>query len=187
MRKVIVSNMVTLDGLFAGPNGELDWHIVNDEFFNYVQSELEPQVDTLLFGRVTYEGMASYWTTPAAKQDDPATTDFMNRTPKVVFSRTLAKADWNNSTVAKGNLADEVRTLKQKSGKDMVIYGSGSIVSALAPLGLIDDYRIFVAPTVLGRGKPLFEGIATQTKLKLVGTRTFTTGVVLLHYEPDRA
>jgi dihydrofolate reductase len=186
MRKVIVSNLVTLDGFFAGPNGEIDWHVVDEEFFNYVKFELQNEVDTILFGRVTYEGMASYWPTPAAAQNDPDTTDYMNKTPKIVFSKTLAKADWNNSTLVKGDLAQEVSKLKQQPGKNLVIYGSGTIVSALAQLGLIDDYRIFVVPVVLGRGKPLFSDITMPINLKLLRTKTFKTGVVLLSYEPDR-
>src|SRR5579859_5463618 len=161
MRKVIVSDLVSLDGLFAGPNGDISWHVVNDEFFSYALGLLN-SVDTLLFGRITYQGMLSYWTSPAAISDDAVIAEKMNTTPKVVFSKTLEKVEWgkwNNARLAKDNVADEVRKLKQQPGKDMVIFGSGSIVSALTEQGLIDDYRIIVCPVVLGDGQPLFSNI----------------------------
>jgi len=187
MRNVIVSNLVTLDGFFAGPNGEIDWHIVNDEFFEDSIALLNA-VDTLLFGRVTYQGMLSYWTSPSAIEDDPIITDKMNTTPKIVFSKTLERVEWgkwNNARLVKDHIAEEISRLKQRPGKDMVIFGSGSIVSTLAQLGLIDDYRIFVAPVVLGSGKPLFTGMPKPVNLKLSGTKTYKTGVVLLSYQPE--
>jgi dihydrofolate reductase len=183
MRKIIVSNLVTLDGLFAGPNGELDWHVVNDEFFKQANDLLD-SVDTFLFGRVTYQGMADYWTSPAAMADDPVITPKMNKTAKIVFSKTLDKAEWQNSTLVKGDLAAEITRLKQQPGQDMVIFGSGEIVSALTSLGLIDDYRLYVVPVVLGSGKPMFEGITRPVNLKLTETKAFNTGVVLLRYAP---
>jgi dihydrofolate reductase len=185
MRKVIVSNLVTLDGLFAGPNGEIDWHVVNDEFFEDANNLLD-SVDTLLFGRVTYQGMESYWTSPAAAADDPIITGKMNNLSKVVFSKTLDKVEWKHSTLVKGDIGEQVSKLKQQPGKDMVIYGSGSIVSALTELGLIDEYRIFVVPVMLGSGKPLFQGVAKPAHLKLLRTKNYKTGVVLLDYQPDR-
>ena len=183
MRKIIVSNMVTLDGYIAGPNGEIDWFVVNDEFFKY-NNAVQSNVDTILFGRVTFQGMESYWTTPAAMETDPVMTDYMNKTPKVVFSKTQQKVDWSNSTLIKGNLAEEVTKLKQHPGKDIIIYGSGTIVSALTPLSLIDDYVLFITPVVLGCGKPLFEGINTPVNLKLTETKTFANGLVVLRYQP---
>jgi dihydrofolate reductase len=185
VRKVIVSNLVSLDGLFARPNGSLDWHVVNDEFFEFALAQLNA-VDTILFGRITYKGMVSYWTSPEAIKNDPIMSEKMNNLPKVVFSKTLDKAEWgkwNNARVAKGNIGDEVKKLKQQPGKDMVIFGSGEIVSALTELGLIDDYRLFVVPVILGNGKPMFNGITKTVKLKLAETKTFKTGVVMLSYE----
>jgi dihydrofolate reductase len=180
MRKIIVSNMVTIDGFFAGPNGEIDWFMTDDDFFSYAVDLLN-RVDTILFGRVTYEGMASYWTT--AEANDPIAIK-MNGLPKVVFSKTLDKAEWNNSTLAKGEIGVEVQKLKQQSGKDMVIYGSGKIVSALTQLGLIDEYHLIVVPTVLGKGMPLFEGIAKAVNLKLLETKLLKKGVIILYYAP---
>jgi dihydrofolate reductase len=188
MRKVIVSEMVSLDGFFAGPNGEIDWHVVDEEFNEWAIAQLNA-MDALLFGRVTYQGMASYWPTPAAIEDDPEVADKMNTLPKIVFSKTLDKVEWgkwNNARLVTDDLGAEISKLKQQPGKDMVIFGSGSIVSALTQLGLIDEYRILVAPVVLGSGVPLFKGIAKPFKLNLLRTKTLKTGVVLMYYEPVR-
>jgi len=177
--------MVSLDGIFAGPNGEIDWFVVNDEFFQSA-TDLLNSVDTLLFGRVTYQGMLSYWPTPEAIKNDPIMADKMNSTPKIVFSKSLDKVEWgkwNNARLVKDHIGEEIIKLKQQPGKDMVIYGSGSIVSLLTQLGLIDEYRIFVVPTVLGSGKPQFMDITKPVKLKLSETKAFKTGVVSLTYE----
>lgn len=183
MRKVIASEFVTLDGYFSGPNGELDWHNVDEEF-NEWAIELIESIDTMLFGRVTYEGMASYWPTPLATTDDPIVAGKMNSTHKIVFSKTLKQADWENTTLVAGDAADEIAKLKQQPGKDMVIYGSGTLVSSLAARGLVDEFRVFVNPVVLGSGVPLFQGMSERVNLRLTGTRVFTSGNVLLCYEP---
>jgi dihydrofolate reductase len=185
VRKVIVSEMVSLDGFFSGPNGELDWHVVDEEFNEFAIEQLNA-MDVLLFGRVTYQVMASYWPTPAAIHDDPIIANKMNTLPKLVFSQTLDKAEWgkwDNARLVKGDVGEEVSKLKRQPGKDMVIFGSGSIVSTLTHLGLIDEYRILIVPVVLGNGIPLFKGVSTSVNLKLVRTKTLKTGVVLLYYE----
>jgi dihydrofolate reductase len=187
MRNIIASEMITLDGYFAGPNGEIDWHVVNDEFFADAVALLD-SVDTLLYGRETYQGMLGYWTSPAAIEGDAVIAEKMNTTPKIVFSKTLDHVEWgkwDNARLANGDIAEEVRILKQQPGKDMVIYGSGSIVSALTQLGLIDDYRLFIVPIVLGNGKPLFKGITTPAHLKLTEAKTYKTGVAVLRYEKE--
>ena len=187
MRKVIVSEMVSLDGFFAGPDGDINWHVV-DEDFNQLAIDLLGSVDTLLFGRVTYELMKSYWPTETAATDDPIIAEKMNTLPKVVFSKTLEKVEWGewkNVRLVKGDLREEVAKLKQEPGKDMVLFGSGKIVSALAQSGLIDDYLLFVAPVVLGNGISLFEGINATIKIKLVGTQRLSSGVVLLRYQGE--
>jgi len=181
MRKIIVSNYVSLDGFFAGPNGEYDWFVWDEETAEYVKKMLG-SIDTILFGRVTYELMASYWPTASPPTEDPVIIEAMNNLPKIVFSRTLEKVAWNNSRLVKDNIVQGVARLKQQPGKDMVIFGSGSIVSTFAQSGLIDDYRIFVNPVVLGNGKPLFKGLNERLKLKLLSSKTFQCGVVLLHY-----
>jgi dihydrofolate reductase len=141
-------------------------------------------VDTLLFGRVTYELMASYWPTPDAIKNDPIVAEKMNTLPKIVFSKTLNKVGWNNTRLVKDVISKEIEKMKQVPGKDIVILGSGSIMSEFAQRGLIDEYRIMVNPIVLGDGKPLFKGIKDRLNLKLTKTRTFGNGNVLLYYQP---
>ena len=183
MRKVILAQMVTLDSLFAGPNGEIDWHTVDDEFFKATSHQLA-SMDAILFGRVTYQVMSSYWPTPEAISSDPVTAKLMNDTPKVVFSKTLNKVEWQNSRLVKTDLVEEVKRLKQQPGKDILIFGSGQIVSALTPHGLIDLYRLFINPLVLGRGMPLFTGITTPVKFKLLEATPYNNGLVQLDYAP---
>jgi len=187
MRKVILSNSVTLDGFFEGPNRELDWHIVDEEFNQYAD-DLLSKVDALLFGRVTYQLMADYWpaaaTNPSTPKSDLEIADKMNNLPKIVFSKTLQEVKWNNSRLVKENIAEEISKMKQQPGKDMVIFGSGSIVSTFMQLGLIDEYRIIVNPIVLGNGNPLFKGINGKQNLKLLNTKVFDSGIVILFYEP---
>ena len=170
MRKVILSNNVTLDGFFEGPNKELDWQIVDGENKEYA-IDLLSKVDALLFGRVTYQLMADYWpaaaTNPSTSKGDLEIADKMNNLPKIVFSKTLQRVEWNNSRLVKENIAEEISKMKQQSGKDMVIFGSGSIVSTFMQFGLIDEYRIILNPVVLGNGKPLFKGINDKNHLKL--------------------
>lgn len=190
MRKVLLSNLVTLDGFFAGPKGELDWHIVDEEFNQYA-IDLLSKVDALLFGRVTYQLMADYWpaaaTNPSTSKSDLEIADKMNNLPKIVFSKTLQQVEWNNSRLVKDNIAQEISKMKQQSGKDMVIFGSGSIVPTFMQYGLIDEYRIIVNPVVLGNGKPLFKGVNDKHNLKLLKTRLFDSGIVILFYEPAQA
>jgi dihydrofolate reductase len=182
MRKVFVFNLVTLDGYFEGPKREIDWHNVDAEFNEYAIDMLN-SVDTLIFGRVTYELMTNYWPTPAAKKDDPIVAEKMNTLPKIVFSRTLEKVEWNNTRLAKDNIEEEIQKMKRQPGKDMALLGSGSILTELAPLGLIDEYRIMVNPVVLGSGNPMFKGIKDRLNLRLLKTRTFRNGNVLLYYQ----
>ena len=179
--------MVTLDGFFEGPNKELDWHIVDEEFNEYA-IDLLSNVDAILFGRLTYQLMADYWpaaaTNPSTSKSDLEIADKMNNLPKIIFSKTLQRVEWNNSRLVKENIAEEILKMKQQPGKDMVIFGSGSIVSSFMQLGLIDEYRIIVNPVVLGNGKPLFKGVNDKHNLKLLKTRVFSSGIVILFYEP---
>jgi len=182
MRKLIVSNLVTVDGYFAGTNGEIDWHNVDNDFNQYAAALLD-EVDTLIFGRVTYQLMASYWPKKDAITNDPIIAPRMNRLQKIVFSKTLHKVDWKNSRLAKNDPVQEIINLKQQPGKDMVIFGSGSIVSALTPMGLIDDFRLIVNPLILGEGKSMFSNIADRTYLELMRIQSFKNGNVLLQYK----
>ena len=128
--------------------------------------------------------MASYWPTPAAAKDSPDVAAQMNKLPKVVFSRTLDKASWSNTKLVKGDVAAEISRMKKEPGKDMVIFGSGTIVSQLAQAGLIDEYQIVVVPVVLGKGRTMFEGVKEKLTLKPTKTRTFGNGNVLMSYQP---
>ena len=184
MRKVIVSNLISLDGFIGRANGDIDWFVTNEEFFEDTPDQLD-EADTFLFGRVTYEGMASYWPTQAAISDQPEIAERMNRFAKVVFSKTLDQADWNNSRLVKSDLGAEVARLRQQPGKDMLIFGSGQIVAALTQLGLIDEYRIFLNPVILGSGRPMFAGVTTSPRLRLLATKPLKSGVVALTYAPE--
>jgi len=182
MRKIIVFENVTLDGFMAGPNGEIDWAIRDDEV---TQNSKEGQdlIDMFLFGRVTYDMMASFWPTPAGKSANPVFAEVLNNTPKVVFSTTLKKADWQHTEVMKELIKDEILKLKQQPGQNMMIFGSGTLVEQLTNLGLIDEYQLMVNPVILGKGKPLFKNIKDRIKLKLVNTKPFRNGIVLLRYQ----
>jgi len=183
MRKVIFQMMVSLDGYFEGPVKDISWHNVDEEFNEYAIETLS-RVDTLLFGRVTYELMAGYWPTPDAIRNDPVVARSMNALNKVVFSRTLDKADWANTRLVAGTIPEEIMRLKHQAGKDMAIFGSSDLAVTLIEHGLIDEFRIFVNPIVLGSGKPLFAGIRNRLDLKLISARTFHNGNVLLVYRP---
>jgi dihydrofolate reductase len=196
MRKVIVSMNVTLDGFMAGPDCELDWH------FNYWNEEMAKcageqlsNADTILLGRITYKAMARFW--PSKMKDllgprqDIAFASMINNYQKVVFSKTMKNTDpvvtgWNNSRLAKETISKEIMNLKQQPGKDMIIYGSGSIVSTLMRLNLVDEYILWLHPVVLGRGKLLFKSTGTRPVLKLLKTKTFSSGVVILYYKQER-
>jgi dihydrofolate reductase len=181
LRKIIVSNMVSLDGYIAGPDGEIDWFVWDKELERYTV-DLMGTVDTILFGRVTYDMMASYWPTDTA--NDPYVKERMNNLPKVVFSKTLVKADWNNSTLVSDIDPQRIMRMKRMTGKNMVVLGSGSIVSALTKFGLIDEYRIIVNPILIGNGKSMFKGLANRQKLELMDTRQLESGVTILTYHP---
>ncbi|MHB8843676.1 MAG: dihydrofolate reductase family protein [Nitrospirota bacterium] len=185
MRKLTVFNLMTLDGYIAGPDGDISWHNVDEEF-QELATAASNSGNTLLFGRVTYELMAGFWPTPEAIRTDPVVAAGMNRSEKVVFSRTLQKADWNNTRLVKDDMIAEVRRLKQLPGKDLTVLGSGSLVSQLAQEGLIDEYNILLNPVVIGRGKTMFEGLKNRLVLKLTDTRKFGNGNILLKYEPVR-
>jgi dihydrofolate reductase len=177
--------MITLDGFFEGPNHELDWHNVDAEFNEFAINQLN-EIGVLMFGRVTYQIMASYWPTPDAIKDDPIVTGKMNSMAKIVFSKTLEKAEWNNTRLVRKGAPEEILKLKQHPGKDIAIFGSSDLAVTLIPHGLIDEYRIMVNPVVLGSGKPLFKGINGKLSLKLLETKTFKSGNVLLYYQDDK-
>jgi dihydrofolate reductase len=186
MRKVIFFMLVSLDGFYEGPNHEIDWHNVDEEFNDFANVQLD-SVGLLLFGRVTYEMMAAYWPTQAAVGNDPITAGNMNRLPKIVFSRTLSSVAWQNTRLVKKNIEEEISKLKGQPGKDLIIFGSSDLSVDLIQAGLIDEFRIMLNPVVLGHGKSLFNGFQERLDLELIKTRTFKSGNVLLYYIPKGA
>lgn len=185
MRKVIFFNLISLDGYFEGPNQDINWHHVDEEF-NEFAIQQTGEFGALLFGRVTYELMASYWPTESAKRDDPAVAGLMNNLPKVVFSTTLDKVEWENTKLVKDNFVEEVSKLKEQPGKDLAIFGSSDLAVTFIDLGLIDEFRIMINPVVLGGGKPILHGIKSQLELKLIKVKEFKSGNVLLYYVPTK-
>jgi len=181
MRKVIMWNMVTIDGFFEGPKSwEIDWHEdVWGEELEQFSLEQSKSIGMLLFGRVTYQGMAAYWQSATGE-----IAKFMNNVPKVVFSKTLEKAEWNNTRLVKENPEEEVANLKRQPGEDIFIFGSANFSSTLMRHGLIDEYRLGFNPIVLGGGNPLFKTSPNRMRMKLLEARTLNSGVVILRYEP---
>ena len=183
-RKIILMMSVSIDGFIEGPNRELDWHMVDDELHNHFNEQLSA-MGAFLSGRVTYELMAEFWPTA---DTDPSSTGPMvefariwREMPKIVYSRTLERADWN-ARVVRDVVVDEVLELKAQPGGDLVL-GGADLAAAFMRLDLIDEYRLYVHPIVLGQGKPLFPASDARINLRLVETRTFGNGVVLLRYE----
>lgn len=186
MRTITVFNNVSVDGYFVDAKGDMSWahRPASDPAYNAFVSENASGEGELLFGRITYQLMLSYWPTPMAHKNDPAVAEGMNRMRKVVFSRTLHEATWNNTKLVKGDLLQAVRKMKSEEGPPMVILGSGSVVSQLARAGLIDEYQIVMNAIALGKGRTMFDGMTEKLRLKLLRSRVFGNGNVFLSYEP---
>ncbi len=182
MRKLNVFNFVTLNGFFEGPNHDISWHKHGAEENKFSDDSLKAE-GILLFGRKTYEMMYSFWPTPMAAEQFPETAKGMNRSEKIVFSNTIKRAEWKNTKVIGGDIVAEMKRLKKTKGLDMVILGSGSIVSLFSEAGLIDEFQIMIDPVAIGKGTPIFKGIKQKLDLKLIDTRTFKSGVILLSYK----
>jgi dihydrofolate reductase len=180
MRKVIVTQFVSLDGVLEAPE-KWSFPFWNDAISEFKHKELF-NVDALLLGRVTYEGFAVAW---PGRTDETGYADRINSLPKYVVSTTLTKAEWKNSKIIKANIAQEISELKKQEGKDILIFGSPKLVQSLIQHNLVDEYQLLVYPLVLGSGKRLF-GEINNTKLKLVGTKTYDSGVVLLIYQTEK-
>jgi dihydrofolate reductase len=183
MRRILAFLVTSVDGYYEGPNGEFDWPVVDDEFNQFAIEQLD-EVDTLIFGRRTYEGMASYWPTPAAQENDPKVAAAMNGLAKIVASRTLQEATWANTRLISDDVAGELTRLKQQPGKDMVIMGSSALTVNLVQAGVVDELRIMVMPVVLGDGHSLFRTAEDRFSLKLVNVKPFESGNVWLTYQP---
>jgi dihydrofolate reductase len=180
MRKVIAGLFVSLDGVVESPE---KWHFeyFNDEMGRAVESQMA-ESDAMLLGRVTYQEFASYW--PSVSAEEQPIAAFMNNTPKYVVSTTLDKAEWQNSTLIKGNVAQEITKLKQQPGRHIGITGSPTLVHSLLQGGLLDELRLLIHPVVVGSGKRLFKDGGELKRLKLVDSTTFSTGVLSLIYQP---
>ncbi|HEX2046481.1 MAG TPA: dihydrofolate reductase family protein [Acidimicrobiales bacterium] len=184
MRKVVLMMSVSLDGFIEGPDGDLGWHMVDDELHSHFNEQLRA-MGAFLDGRVTYELMAEFW--PTADTDPSSTPPMVEFAriwrdmPKIVFSKTLERADWN-TTVVRDVVVEEINELKAQPGGDLAL-GGADLAAAFMRHDLIDEYRLYVHPIVIGQGKPLFQPSDARFELRLVETLAFGNGVVLLRYQ----
>jgi dihydrofolate reductase len=197
MRRVILSIAISLDGYIARPDGNLDWFLSGDDFEVEMLALLR-SVDAMLFGRVAYELLASYWPSAGtlaagdapggftSKEREREFARLMNEIPKVVFSKTLEKASWGPVTLVRENIAEEIARMKQQPGKDLVLFAGAGIASTFMNLDLLDEYRLVVHPIVLGQGIPLVKDVRQERNLKLMVAKPLTSGLVILQYARDR-
>lgn len=193
MRKLIVSMMVSLDGMIAGPDGDQSWFLTDDVFEREMLGLLR-RVDGMLFGRVSYQLLAEYWPiagTPASgeapggftsKEREVEFTGLMNSIPKIVFSRTMSRAEWGPATLIKDDAAGEVARMKEQPGKDLVLFAGANLASTFIELDMVDEYRLYIHPIVLSNGISLFKDLSVERRLKLLHAKAFPSGVVLLQY-----
>jgi dihydrofolate reductase len=185
MRRLLVFESLSVDGYFADANSDMRFakNVAGDPEFDSVVAQNAGGEGVMLFGRVTYEMMASFWPTPMAAQMMPEVAEGMNRRPKIVFSKTLREAAWNNTTLVSTDALAYVRALKEQPGPDIVVLGSGTIVTQLAAAGLVDEFQFVIVPVVLGHGRPLFATVQQPFPLKLRSARSFANGNLYLTYE----
>lgn len=183
MRKLKLQVQMTVDGFIAGPNGEMEWTAVDwdKELKKYVGKITEP-IDCIILGRKLAQGFIPHW----ASHPEEEGADKFNSTKKVVFTKTLEKSEWNNTVLAKGDLVDEITKLKRQKGNDIIAYGGATFVSALIKHGLIDEFHLFINPTAIGKGMPIFKDLDSEQNLILVKSTSFDCGIVVLNYEPKR-
>ncbi|MGV3708969.1 MAG: dihydrofolate reductase family protein [Gemmatimonas sp.] len=185
MRKISVFNNVSLDGYFTDASGDMSWaHTFDPEWLEFTNSNASGE-GVMLFGRVTYDMMRSFWPTPAAMQQMPEVAARMNGAEKIVFSRTLHEAAWENSRLIREDLVGAVRALKEGSGEDMILMGRGQIISQLTAARHIDSYQIVTVPIVLGGGRTMFEGVPEKQRLRRTDSRAFSNGNVVNWYEAE--
>ncbi|MPZ55102.1 MAG: dihydrofolate reductase [Rhizobiales bacterium] len=182
MAKLIMWNLMTLDGFVEGPGRDISWFLdVWGEELEQISIAQGKAAGGLLFGRVTYQLMANHWPGETGE-----VADFMNALPKFVFSRTLTRSDWNNTQVFNADAAETVARLKRETAKDILLFGSADLAGSLIPHRLIDEFRIAVNPLTLGGGTPLFKSGSERVRLKLLDAKPLTTGAVILRYEPAK-
>jgi dihydrofolate reductase len=189
MKKLKLQVQISVDGFVARPKGELDWMTWDwdDELKNYVE-DLHDLVDIILMGRKMTAGFISYWEDYVKNKPDSPEYPFANKMvdyPKIVFTKTLNKSEWKNTTLAKGNLVDEINQLKKQDGKDMIVYGGATFVSSLIKDNLIDEYYLFINPIAIGKGMTIFGNLKDTMGLNLMQSKTFKCGIVVNQYEPN--
>ena len=184
MRKLTAYNFLTLNGFFKGANENTNWHTHGQEEAKYSEEALAQQ-NILLFGRKTYEMMASFWPTPQAKELFPKVAAGMNQAEKIVFSQSPFEPEWENTQVISGDIVEKVRAIKKSPGKDMTILGSGAIISLFTDYGLIDEYQFMIDPVAIPDGTPVFQNIKQKLNLQLTSSKVFRSGVVLLSYQTE--
>lgn len=187
VRRLYVSMIVSLDGFIEGPNRELDWFEDGDPQFERYCDEMVDSVGLALYGRRAYELMVSHWPNAEANPSSPAELAFarkMNALPKVVLSRTLEKATWNNTRIVRDRVGETISELKRTPGKPIVAWAGAGLVSTLSRLGLVDEYRLIVHPIVLGKGTPLFQDVEARRRLRLIRTTQLGKSLVVMCYEP---
>lgn len=189
MRKIFLFMLTSIDGFFEGPNHDLSWHNVDEEFNTFAIEQLN-EMDTLLFGRKTYELMESYWPTDTAIKDDPIVSNLMNNTPKIVFSKTLNEVketkNWKNARLLHEVNPAEINELKNQPGKNIGIIGSNNLGVNFIENVLLDEVRILLNPITLSQGTPVFHGLKERLHMKLLNTRKFSNGNILLYYQPAK-
>lgn len=183
MPKLFSFLFASLDGYHETHDREIDWQDVDEEFGNFDLPQLD-EAGTLLLGRVTYEGFAEFWSTPAAHEADPVRAKRINAMPKVVVSRTLREVRWENTTIIGADVDAELRTLKEQPGQDILVIGSARLTAYLIQAGLLDEVRVMVSPVLLGSGNPAFP-VSGQVSMELLQSRQFGNGNMLLIYRPQ--
>ncbi len=192
MRKIFLFMMISLDGFFEGVDHDLSWHNVDAEFNEFAADQMK-EADTILFGKITYQLMESFWPTyqpnESADPNDAIVAHLMNTFPKVVVSSTLGHVteteNWKNVKLISENVKEEIKKLKNTEGKSIAILGSNKLLVSLTKLGLIDEFRIMINPVVINKGAKLFEGLEEKLNLKLTKTREFKNGNILLYYKSN--
>ena len=188
MRKLKLQVQITLDGFIAGPNGEMDWIMVDwDEALKEYVTALTEPVDCIILGRKLAEGFIPHWTSVAADPNNPeveAGKKFTD-TPKIVITRSFSESPWANTTLATGTIAEEVSQLKKQEGGDLIVYGGADLVSSLIKEGLIDEYHLFVNPIAMGQGKSIFGALSEKLPLALIHATAFDSGITVLCYAPQ--
>ena len=182
MAKLVAFNLISLDGFFEAEDQTIDWFNVDEEFNEFALNQLKT-VEAILYGRKTYEGMFEYWTSEMAMQSDPEMSTLMNETKKVVFSKTLTSLNWKNSELISNDLPLKIAKLKKSHSKDLIVFGSGNLISSLINLQLIEEIRLMIVPVLLGKGTPMFNDLISTNSLALKEKKEFKSGNLLLTYQ----